>query len=297
MSGGGSGGGSQTSTTVQQLSPEQKKILGLATPIFQNYLSQGTEGLRDLAYGGPTFAGINPNEQFAAAMLGQAATGPMQGAAQSTLGGLHFLTSGQVLDPNTNPGLTGAINAAVRPITEQFSNVMLPAIDSASVLSGGYGSNRTEMNRRLAGEAMLRQVGDTSSTMAMQGYNQGLDAMSRSLAFAPSAIQAGAIPGQTLGQVGAFERGFEQAAIQDEMQRFYNQNFFPLMIAQQIAGTAFGYPGGSTLTSTSGAGGGGNQLTGALGGAMGGAAMGTAIMPGWGTGIGAVMGGLMGLFG
>lgn len=293
--GGGGSSGETTSTTTQELSPEQKKILGLATPIFTNYLKQGM-GLKDLAYGGQTFAGPTGSETMGAEMLKGTAQGALQNSTNTSLSGLNFLTSGQALDPRTNPALQGTIDAAVRPIVDNYSNVIMPQTDAASVLSGGYGSNRLEMNKRLAGESMLRQVGDTSSQIAFQGYNQGLDSMTKAMAFGPSVQASALLPGQTMAQVGGFERGFEQAAIQDEMSRFYNQNFFPLMIAQQIAGTAFGYPGGSTLASTQGAGGGGNsQLTGALGGAVGGAAMGTAIMPGWGTAAGAVMGGLMGL--
>lgn len=293
MSGGG-GGGETTSTTVQQLSPEQKKILGLATPIFENYLKKGM-GLKDLAYGGPTYAQPTPSELIGAEMMKGMAGSALNSSVQSSLGGLQFLTGGAVLDPRSNPALQGTIDAAVRPIVDNYSNVIMPQTDASSVLSGGYGSNRLELNKRLAGESMLRQVGDTSSQIAFSGYNAGLDAMTKSMAFAPSVQQAALLPGQTMAQVGGFERGFADAAIRDEMQRYYNQNFLPLTIAQQIAGTAFGYPGGSTIAQSTGASGGGSAAGGALTGALGGAMAGTAIMPGWGTGIGAVLGGLMGL--
>lgn len=294
MPGGGGGDGNTTSTTVQQLSPEQKKILGLATPIFEQYLKGGTEGLKGLVYPGYTVAPQSPTEQLASSMLKTQATGALTDTSNAMLGGLNFLSSGQVLRPESNPGLQGAIDAATRPITKSFGEVIMPQVRGDAILSGGYGSNRQEINTRMAASDAERQIGDTAAALAFQGYNSGLDAMGRSLAFAPSVMQAAQTPGMTLSAIGAQERGFEQQMISDEMTRFYNQNFFPLMLAQQIAGTAFGYPGGSTLATTSGAGGGG---PGALGGAIGGAALGTSIMPGWGTAAGAGIGALLGLFG
>jgi hypothetical protein len=138
-----------------------------------------------------------------------------------------------------------------------------------------------------------RQIGDVSSAIAFQGYNAGLDAQSRALAFAPSVQAAAQLPGLTVSGIGAQERAFDQALIQDELQRFYNERFLPLNIAQSIAGTAFGYPGGSTVASSSGGGGGGISP---LAGALGGASIGTGIFPGWGTGIGAGLGALLSLF-
>lgn len=290
--GGGGGGGNTTSTTVQELSPEQKKILGLVTPVFQDYLRGGTSGLQGMVYPGQGVAPLSDNEKLANSLLKSQAQGPLQQTADTSLQGLRFLTSGAALDPNTNPALRGTIDAAVRPLTEQFQRSILPSIRDDAILTGGYGSNRQEINTRLASEDYGRQVADTSSTIAYQGYNTGIDAMGRALAFSPSVMQGAQLPGQTISAIGAQERGMDQALIQDEMTRFYNERFFPLMIAQQIAGTAFGYPGGSTLAKTDG----GSTGPGPLQGAIGGAAIGTSLSPGWGTAAGAGLGALLGLF-
>lgn len=292
MPDGGGGGGNTTSTTVQELSPEQKKILGLATPIFQDYLRGGTSGLQGMVYPGQTVAPLSANEQFANSLLKSQATGELSNSASTSLKGLNFLTSGAALDPNSNPALRGTIDAAVRPLTEQFQRSIIPSIEGDAVLTGGYGSNRQEINTRLAAADYGRQVADTSSQIAYQGYNTGIDAMGRALAFAPGVMQGAQLPGQTISAIGAQERGMDQALIQDEMTRFYNERFMPLMIAQQIAGTAFGYPGGSTLAKTDG----GATGPGPLQGAIGGAAIGTSLMPGWGTAGGAALGALLGMF-
>lgn len=290
MADGGGGGG--TSTTVQELSKEQKAILGLATPIFQNYFKGGFSGLQDKVFPGKnTIADQSANEKLGASILRSQALGPLQTSANSMLSGMNFMTSGKVLDPNTNPGLKGTIDAAVRPLTEQYSQTIMPEVRGDMLLSGGYGSNRQGIETGMASNNLMRAIGDTSSNIAFQGYNTGLESMQRSLAFAPGVMQAAQLPGQTVSAIGAQQRQFNQNNIDENMQNWYNKQFFPLMLAQQIAGTAFGYPGGSTLTKTSG-GGGASPLQGAIGGA----AIGTSIMPGWGTAAGAGIGALLGLF-
>lgn len=290
---GDSGGGDTTTTTVQQLSPQQADLIKLATPIMQQYLAGGTSGLSGMVYPGSTVAPPTANELAGQSMLKTQATGPLQGSVNQTLGGLNFLTSGAALDPRTNPALAGTINAAVRPLQENFGEVIMPGIRDEAILAGGYGSNRQDINERLAARDLSRSVGDVSSAIAFQGYNAGLDAMGRAQAFAPSVWQGSQIPGLTVSGIGAQERGFDQAYIQDEMQRWYNTRFLPLMIAQQIAGTAFGYPGGSTQVTAEGV-----QAPGVspLAGALGGASIGTSILPGWGTAAGAGLGALLSLF-
>lgn len=289
---GGNGGGDTHTTTTQELSPEQKKILGLATPILSDYLKGGRAGLEQTVFPGSTVVGPNPLETQAQQQLVQQAQGPLASAANATLAGNTFLTSGAALDPRTNPALQGTINAAVRPLTESFGEVVLPQIRSDAVLTGGYGSNRQEINERLAARDLERQVGDVGSAVAFQGYNAGLDAMGRAQAFAPSALQGAQLPAMTTAGVGAQQREFEQAALTDAINRWYNQRFLPLSIAQGVAGTAFGYPGGSTTSAVSG---GGAPGISPFAGAVGGASIGAPFGP-WGAGIGAGLGALLSVF-
>jgi hypothetical protein len=287
----GSGGGG-TTTTTQNLSPEQKRLLGFVMPVAEGYFD-GSGGVNAASYPGPRIAGQDPLESLGGMMALESAFGNVGQASNSALGGLGFLASGDVLDVNRNPNLAGAINAAVRPLTEAFTEQTLPEIRSSGVLTGGYGSNRTEINTRLAARDYERQVADTSAAMANQAYQSGLDAMGKALYAAPSVLQSGLLPATTVAGVGAQQRGFEQAGIDASLAKFYEDQFLPLMIAQEIAGLAFGVPAGST---TSMAQGGGNALGSALGGAASGASLGSMIMPGWGTAIGGLLGALGGAF-
>lgn len=258
-----SGGGTSSSTTTQKLSPEQQAILGLVTPVFSSYFptaptgprgkEQGTGEVNASVYPGSSVVGPNPLETLGQQMTLN--TVPAIGtAAANALGGGDFLASGDVLDVMRNPGLQGAINAAIRPISENFGQTVLPAIRDDATLAGGYGGNRQGIAEGLASQGYLRQVGDTASNLVNQAYQSGLDAMTKGLALTPSLQQAALGSGATVAGVGAEQRAFEQAQLTDQIQRFYQEQFLPLMIAQQVAGTALGFPGGTTVTTQQGGG-------------------------------------------
>src|SRR5689334_9952206 len=110
MSGGGGSGSGGTSTTVQtqQLGPEQQKLLGLVTPTFSSYFDK-TGAPTVGPYTGQTLAPTNKNQSLGQSMVLQSATGPVQQAVNSSLKGTNFLTSGDVLNPASNPGLKGTL--------------------------------------------------------------------------------------------------------------------------------------------------------------------------------------------
>jgi hypothetical protein len=267
------GGGGTSSTTTQQLSPEQQRILGLVTPVFESYFPASAPGtVAATTYPNQTLAGTDPFETLGQ-QLTLGATPGVAGVGRSAAQGTNFLASGDVLDVMRNPGLQGAINAATRPITESFGQTILPNIRDEAVLAGGYGDNRQGISEGMASQAYLRQIGDTASGLVNQAYQGGLDAMTRGIALAPGTQQGLLAPGAAVAGVGAQERAFEQAAIDDSVRRFYEEQFLPLMLAQQVAGTALGFPGGTTVTTSEGGG------TSAAQGVMGGASMLMALLP------------------
>lgn len=288
------GGGGSTTKTQATLAPEQSQILKAIMPTLQKYGAMAGEGNPPI-YQGQTVAPANANQVAGQNAVVGAAQGPVGASTGSALQGLDFFTSGAAMDPTRNPGLSGAIQAAIDPITKNYQNVVMPGINQGAVDAGMFGEGRHGVAQGLASDAYLRQVGDTTANIVNPAYQAGLDATSRSLAFAPGVLQAGYGPGEALSAVGGQQQTQQQTEINAAIQKFAQENYLPLDLAQQIAGIAFGLPiGGSTTTSS---GGGASPAMGALGGAASGAAMGTMIMPGWGTAGGAVIGGLMGLLG
>lgn len=277
----GSGGGGQTSTTTtqQQLSPEQQQILGFTTPIFQSYFN-GQGGVNAQPYGGQTLADVNPLQSIGQSMAYGTATGPVQGAVDATLKGTNFLTSGDVLKPGTNPGLQGTLDAATRQLTDNFQQSIMPSIRDDATLAGGYGGSGQGIATGIAAKGLEQQVGDTTSQLLAQNYQSGLDAMSKGLAFAPSNIQAAFTPSTAVSGIGDVQNQQQQQSINDLINKYYTQSFYPLQLAEEIAGVAMGMPGGSATSAAKyGNTGGGSTLNNVLSGVMGGGSIAASLLP------------------
>lgn len=275
--GGGKSSGSTSTSTVQQLSPEQQKLFGLTFPVFNQYFDdKGNVAAKP--YQGQTLAGTNPLQSLGQSMALGNALGPVQGAVDATLKGTNFLTSGDVLDPSKNPGLQGTLDAATRQITDNFSRSILPQIRDQSVISGGYGGNRQGIAEGLAASDATKQIGDTSATILNQAYQSGLDAMSKGLGFAPSNIQAAFTPSTAVSGIGDVQQARSQAELNDIISNYYTQSFFPLQLAEEVAQIALGMPGGSASKSQQ-QGGGSSTLSDVLSGVTGGAGLVSSILP------------------
>lgn len=305
---GGSSSPPTTTSTVTnqtQLSPEQQKLLGLVTPVAANALSP--QGLAP--YGGSTVA---PQPQDRATAQGLA-TGAAQGIAPyigDLLNSWKF-TQGAALSPSTNPALQDTINASVRPLLENYQQSVMPAINQGGVADGQSGSSRQGVAQGIATQTLMHQIGDTSASVANQGYQAGLDALVKGMALGPQTLGTALLPSNIYDSVGAQQQQQNQSTLDAQQQQFYTNKFLPLQIAGNVAGMAFGMPGGggsSTAVGPSGAnqpssglsllGGAstGAALGTAIGGIGSGAALGTAAAPGIGTAIGAGLGALISLF-
>lgn len=281
MSGGGSsgGGGTSTSTSIQELSPEQKQILGFTTPVFQSYFGPNGQ-VNAQPYSGKTLADTSPLQTLGQSMALSTAQGPAQGAVDATLKGTNFLTSGAALDPNTNPGLKGTLDAATRQLTDNFTQSIMPAIRDDAVLAGGYGGSGQGIASGIAAKGLEQQVGDTSAQLLAQNYQSGLDAMAKGLAFAPSNISAAFTPATAVSGVGDVQQQQQQQAINDAINNYYTKTFFPLQLAEEIAGVSMGMPGGAASTSSKyGSTGGGSTLNNVMSGIAGGGSLLASFLP------------------
>ena len=283
------GGGKSTSTTVQELSPEQRQLLQPVIPVAEQFVKSPPTD-----YPGQRIAPFSQQELEAQRLLASAV--PMLNQQSTSAGqGLNFLTSGAVLDPRTNPGLQGAIDAAIRPITENYTRNVMPSIGRNAVSAGQYGGTAMGKLEQQAASDYGKSIGDTSSKIVLEGYNQGLDAMSRGLYALPTVQQSSLASGQLLSALGEQQRAMEQAQIDEAVRKYTTEQLLPWMAAKEVAGVAFGIPGGTSATEAVGAQPSGNYLMGGLGGAATGAGIGTMIAPGAGTAVGAGVGGVLGL--
>lgn len=187
-----------------------------------------------------------------------------------------------------------AMNAAT--ITEAERNRALGAQQGAAQYLTGAGLQGYGLGLQGAGQAadvqsayrnQLLGLGQLGGTLA----GAQSDAALRGVGMFPTIAAAGAVPGQLSSQFADWGAGFQQRALQDQMDRWnYYQNL-PLNTAQQYSGLVSGMGGlGGTQTTRLP---GGSSAAGAMGGAMAGAQLGSYFGP-WGTLIGAVGGGVLG---
>jgi hypothetical protein len=185
-----------------------------------------------------------------------------------------------VLYPGSNPALQQTINATIRPITESYMDPggVFSQIRTGAMDAGQFGGSRQGIAEGVAAGRYANAIGDAAAKVATEGYNKGLDTFSRTLAFAPSAMQTSMVPAQTLASVGASieGRGAEQAAF-EEAQRLWQLNA-PWLPLQNYANLIYG--GGSSGQTVSGNVPGpttAQRLMGGLGGAAAGASLWSAL--------------------
>ena len=272
-------------TNKFEMSPEQRQLYGYAQP----YVSQFAANPPQL-YPGSGVAGFDPQQELAQqlALLGAGQQGNLvgQGADASS-----FLL-GDVLYPESNPALRRTIDAATRPVYENLTENVLPAVRSGAETAGQFGGSKEQIAEGIASREAGRTAGDIGAKISTDAYGKGLDAMTRALGLLPQTAQAINIPASTVGAVGDVRQNLNQAQLTEQVQRWLYEQNLPLEMAQSIIGLISGIPGGTTTATGQAPGASGLQK--GLGGASTGAALGNLLLPGVGALPGAALGSLIG---
>ena len=291
-------------------------------PALLPYLTQGLERAQSLFLTGqqPTFfpgqTYVNPSEQTLTALqqqenLARQQSPVLQQAQQafgSALGQVGQTAAGGFL--NANPYQAQMIQAATRPLEQQFSQQVLPGISSLYSKSGRLGSGAMERALGTATEGFGRALGDVTSNIAGSQFQaeRGLQQQAQ-LAQAALAQSAPAIygqqflPSQTLAEVGAQREAIAGLPLQEQMARFSFGQQLPYQQLQGYLSSVYGSPMGGYGSQTTQTPLTTNRTTGVLGGALAGGLGGYALnrafdfgSPGLSSAIGAGAGGLLGYF-
>lgn len=224
---------------------------------------------------GELTAGFNQDQLTAQDWARQTATNQMK-----TLPGLYddMIKFGtQDILQEGNPYVEQAIQAAIRPVTENFTNNVLPQLGSQAQRSGAWGGSRQGIIESSAANDLNRTVGDISSSMAYDTYNRNLSMFERMAQLAPMLEQSKYLPVDVLHQVGDQKQQLEQDSIDREKQRYdYNRDVVDEQFLKfsNLLSALSGYGslnlGGGTTTS-------GGSTGGGIAGALGGAAQGMQI--------------------
>jgi hypothetical protein len=229
-----------------------------------------------------------------------------QQAYTSSLGQVGQTAAGGFL--NANPYQQAMMEAATRPLTQQFSQSVLPGISSLYSRSGRLGSGSMERALGTATEAYGRSLGDITANIAGSQYQQerGLQqqaqlAQAQLAGAAPSFYGQQFLPSQTLAQVGAQQEAIAAQPLQEQLARYQFGQQLPYQQLQGYLSSVYGTPLGSYGTQTTNAptyqNRGAGILGGGIAGGLGGYALGQAfpqIGGTYGALGGAALGGLLG---
>jgi len=265
-------------------------------PALLPYLTQGLERAQSLFLTGqqpeffPGQTYVSPSAATTEAIAQQEAIARQQSpvlqqaqqAYTSSLSGIGNTAAGGFL--NANPYQQAMMEAATRPLTQQFSQAVLPGISSLYSKSGRLGSGSMERALGTATEAYGRSLGDITANIAGTQYQQerGLQQQAQlqqaQLAgLAPQFYSQQFLPSQTLAQVGAQQEAILAQPLQEQLARYQFGQQLPYQQLQGYLSSVYGTPLGSYGTQTTTAPTYQNRGAGVLGGALAGGLGGYAL--------------------
>ena len=265
-------------------------------PALLPYLTQGLERAQSLFLTGqqpeffPSQTYVSPSAATTEAIAQQEQLARQQSpvlqqaqqAYQASMGQVGQTAAGGFL--NANPYQQAMMEAATRPLTQQFSQAVLPGISSLYSRSGRLGSGAMERALGTATEAYGRSLGDITSNIAGSQYQQERAmqqqaqlAQAQLAGAAPSFYGQQFLPSQTLAQVGAQQEAIAAQPLQEQLARYQFGQQLPYQQLQGYLSSVYGTPLGSYGTQTTNAPTYQNRSAGVLGGAIAGGLGGYAL--------------------
>jgi len=240
------GGGQQakkTTETQQVLSPEQRELMALAMPGVRNWAAKVPQ-----RYQGSQIAGFtNPQQQGQEMAL--AAAGGQQQLAQGAAGAANFWTGDNIWDPANNPALSGAIDRAVRPVTERFQETILPGIQDNAIQAGQqFGGSRRGVAEGMASRDYMRQVGDTAAGVVNDNYKTNVGAQLQAAGLTNQLQNAQVAPANTTSGVGDIQQQMQQSLLGQDVGNFNWEQNAPFMQSKELMSLLQGLPGGGTTS-------------------------------------------------
>lgn len=232
-----------TQTTKQELSPEQREQVNAG----MNLIRPVTQNIPDM----PGVPGFDPAQtQSQEGILAKAAPGgDLDTLAKNNAKATNFLTSGDVMNLDSNPALKGAVDAAVRPLSENFQRVVMPSVRGGAIQAGALGSSKAKQAGDYAAGTYQTAEKDTVNQLLNTAYGQNLDAMLKGIALTPQTQSASLFPQVAQDTVGSQRRTL---GMQQEQQQF-DESMFPFELGMQLLGSSAATPGGGTTGTVTGA--------------------------------------------
>lgn len=238
----GKGGGSrpvESTTKTEPWSEQQPHLKKVFSEAERLYQSPGPSLMP-----GSQVAPMTDAERYAQTYLKNLA-GTQVGAA-ADLGAAQKFGLGAVLSPNSNAYLRDYADAATRGIWDNLNNNVLGQTRAAASGANQFGSSRHGVVEGIASKAAIDADAATRAGIYSNAYGQGLDVFKSTLAGAPSTMMAQQIPGQVLSGVGAQERAFSQALLDEEVAKWNFEQNLPFTKLAQYQNLVQGNYGGTS---------------------------------------------------
>lgn len=244
------GGSSQsdTKTTTQQLTPEQQQLASLGTQNYEQFASSNPT----LPTGDQAVAPFNPNQVAGQnTVLGSA--GAVGNTVNTAAGTNQKISSGEFLDPGSNPYVTNAVKAATQPIFDNLNEHTLPGIGASASTGGGgisanFGGSRQGIAEGLAAKAADQTAGQVGAGIENNALQNGLNATNTAIAQAPTTAASQTLPGVIQSTVGDTQQTQAQNVLNANNAAAQLQQWLPLLKGQLLTQGAAGLPGGSTTS-------------------------------------------------
>jgi len=242
----GGGGGQQvqdrTTTTRNEIDPMLKPYvefgLGEARRLYE---TQGPSYFPNQTYVSPsatTTSALQAGEQRA--MAGS----PLLRAAQA-----ENLANVQGQYLGGNPFFQGAFNPAARAAQQSYYDAIQNVTSKASS-AGRYGSGAYGQLTDRAGSTFANALTDVAGKLAYQNYADERGRQVAATAAAPSMAEADYGDIQRLLAIGQGREGYEQTALQDQINRYNYEQNLPQAKLQSFLSGVYGAPSGGISTST-----------------------------------------------
>ena len=245
--GGGKGGGGGESTTQTGIDPMLKPYITYGLNEAQKLYQSATPSY----YPGQTY--VSPSQQTQTALQAQqnrAMQGnPLLPAAQQQQ---QAVIQGQYLQ--NNPYFNQAMQGAAQGAQQNYYDAIRQAQSGASQ-AGRYGSGASADIQNRAATTLANTLANKYGELAYQNYGAERAAQNAAALAAPQLAAADYADIAQLGNVGKQMEGYQEAALQADIDRYnYAQNL-PQNKLNQFLTQVYGSPAGTTSTTTQSSGG------------------------------------------
>lgn len=216
---GGGGSKNTTSNTISEPSAQTK-------PYISPYLARASElaNAPYQQYRGKQVAGINQDQGQAFDMVRQRATQGSPVSANANWNAANTL-GGQYLDPSSNPWLSKTYDAAAGDMARNYTNSVVPAVNSTFSQAGRYGSGAHREAFGDAGRTLNSGLSNLGTQIYGQNYAQERGNQMNVMGMSPQLASADYADAQALVGSGDAQRAFQQENLTSD----YNQ----WLLAQQ----------------------------------------------------------------